>query len=94
MIDEKLTSADETMIKKPTGNKRSIKINNTVEVYFYPPEQSSDSEEEGASLKDDEWERHNKTSIDSCTDEVPFEELFSLYLRENNYQTAKPAKPK
>ena len=57
-----------------------------MEVYFYPPEESSEDEEvDGGSLKDDEWEQHNKTSIDSCCDEVPFEELFSVYLRETKY---------
>ena len=47
---------------KPCKNQR-IKINSTVEVYFYPPEQTSD--EEAESLNDSDWEQQNRTSIDS-----------------------------
>jgi len=67
--------------EKASASKKRFSINSTVEVYFYPPEEPSDSED---SL-DDSWQSP-RTSLDYCPDEVPFEELFTHYLKETSDQ--------
>ena len=79
------TVMSEQKSNTPIKSKKKLSINNTVEVYYYAPcsynQHETDEEDSGSEGWQDGEGNHQESEV--CDDEIPFEQLFSIYLHEN-----------
>ena len=79
------TVMSEQKSNTPFKSKKRLQINNTVEVYYYAPCTYNQHETDGEDSVDDGWQdgEADQREPEAADTEVPFEQLFSMYLHEN-----------